>query len=186
MSLSTEQRAALANRIRNLSNINTLTGCWEWLGAMKGSRKFQRYGSMMVGSRTDKTRRSISAHRASYLAFIGEIDPEMCVCHRCDNTKCVNPEHLFIGTKMDNSQDMVKKGRASVNHGENNPNVKLCWNDVREIRLYYRDGKTLSELAKLFGLKSKTSVQRIVNNIAWRERPAPYSSPKPQTNAGTE
>jgi hypothetical protein len=54
----------------------------------------------------------MSAHRAMWMATRGPIPAGMCVCHRCDNPPCVNVDHLFLGTALDNHRDMVAKGRA--------------------------------------------------------------------------
>lgn len=83
------------------------TGCWLW----NGSRNWAGYGLFLVGSRTTG-RRHNGAHRVSHELFNGPIPEGMDVCHRCDNPPCVNPAHLFVGTRRDNVLDMVTKGRA--------------------------------------------------------------------------
>jgi hypothetical protein len=70
------------------------------------------------------------AHRYSYVLNIGEIEDGMCVCHTCDNPLCVNPDHLFVGTKADNLHDEINKGRFKPSFGENNGNSKLTKEQV--------------------------------------------------------
>lgn len=76
-------------------------GCWKWQGYISQNG---------YGNSTLKNKR-IQAHRLSYLAFIGEIPGGLFVCHKCDVRDCVNPDHLFLGTHLDNMRDMVQKGR---------------------------------------------------------------------------
>jgi hypothetical protein len=87
------------------------TGCWEW----RAAKTKKGYGLFCVASKL------IYAHRFSFEAYKGEITTGLFVCHRCDNKSCVNPNHLFLGSAKDNSEDMVKKGRAnfcSLEHRE--------------------------------------------------------------------
>ena len=83
--------------------INDVTDCWEWTHAVNN------IGYGMFRWTSDKMR---TAHRVSYELFNGPIPNGMAVCHKCDNPKCVNPKHLWVGTLKQNAQDMVAKGRS--------------------------------------------------------------------------
>ena len=126
-------------------------GCWIW---QKGKDK-DGYGLVYYKR----------AHRVSYEEFIGKIPKGMMVCHKCDNPTCVNPDHLFLGTPQDNTQDAIKKGRMSV--GEKNPNSKLNKKDILEIR---RLSKTTSgyQIAKKYKI-STTMVYDIIRKRSWKD-----------------
>ena len=79
--------------------------CWHWIGSIKSNG----YGRLTAN------RKSHHAHRFSFSAFKGEAIPRgMDVCHACDNRSCVNPAHLFVGSRLDNMQDAQRKGRLSA------------------------------------------------------------------------
>lgn len=89
--------------VRFFSKINRKApnGCWEWTG----NRNRDGYGlsAKRIGT--------VLAHRISYRIHRGVFDLNLCVLHKCDNPPCVNPDHLFLGTDMDNMRDMHSKGR---------------------------------------------------------------------------
>lgn len=108
-------------------------GCWEWTGLLTTSG----YGSWMM------KRRQAMTHRISYEMEFGAIPEGMCVCHRCDNPKCVNPEHLFLGTNADNMRDKSLKGRSLF---------KLTMDDIRNILKECESGRRQYEIAREYGI----------------------------------
>lgn len=134
--------------------------CWEWAGHLNSNG----YGRFP----TDNTVRL--AHRVAFEMFFAPIPEGKNVCHKCDNRKCVNPAHLWLGTQSDNLKDAAAKGRMfrPDTTGERNGNRKLCWSDVRNIRRLFRNGMIRKHIAQIYGVAPST-VGEIVSNKIWKE-----------------
>jgi len=123
-------------------------GCWIWTGCLRGT-KTHRYGCMRYRGKSE------GAHRASYMEFIGEIPEGLNVLHSCDNPKCVNPEHLFVGTDHDNMKDMAAKGRHFYPLAETHHRAKLKNDEVRAIRA---SSQSHNQLAHAYGVTKRTII----------------------------
>ena len=150
------------------AKVNKAGECWEWTASVGGGG----YGKFAANGSTG---RLMSAHRYSWTLANGEIPPGLCVLHRCDNRRCVRPDHLFIGTKKENTADMWRKGRGSrVGCGEQQPRgechgmAKLTAADVLEIRRLSAEGWSLPQLCARFGIVSTGSMSGIVRGKKWR------------------
>ncbi len=136
-------------------NKSTNEKCWEWTGALDTGG----YGTLSY-----QCKKKI-ASRLSYELTYGQIPPGFDVLHRCDNTKCVNPNHLFLGTQLDNMRDCVAKNRMPK--GSENPFSKLTESDVIRIRQLYSTGAMNGiQLANKFGIRSQT-VYQIIHRQCW-------------------
>lgn len=103
------------------------------------------------------------AHRLSYELFVGPIPPGINVCHKCDNLKCCNPEHLFLGTQKENIADMMRKGRKDSRYGERNTQNKLTEQQVIEI---YNSSEKQRAIAAKYGIDQST-VSNIKSGKLW-------------------
>ena len=106
------------------------------------------------------------SHRRAWVEANGPIPDGMMVCHRCDNPACINPEHLFIGTALDNNRDREAKGRRNVK-GERNPIAKLTESQVREIRQRAAAGENQSQIGADYGVTNLT-VNAIHRRRNWK------------------
>lgn len=141
------------------------SGCWNWMSCVQGNG----YGRVRFGGKTEYV------HRLSYATFVGTVPVGMDVCHRCDNRRCCNPDHLFLGTREDNMKDAKAKGRLSIGDkhgeklcGEKGPGSKLNLRQVKAIRRCLAEGQTVSQLASAYGV-SKDNIRRINRGDTWKE-----------------
>lgn len=137
--------------------------CWIWKGGVSDNGWGQKYGYMLHEGKRYYT------HRISYqLTHVDEDISNLCICHTCDNPKCVNPSHLWKGTDLDNARDKVQKGRQQDMSNEANPKSKLNKAIVQNIRFKYSSGNyTQKELAEEYGVVS-ANISLIVRNKIWR------------------
>lgn len=147
-------------RIKASIRIDAL-GCWIWTK----SKSWNGYGRYATGGGGNAR-----AHRISYEAFIGEIPRGLHVCHRCDVRACVNPEHLFVGTRSENLMDASRKGRLSRTHGikgSAHPSSKLTEDQVEEIIGHLRAEISKKRLSKMFGVSQRT-ILLIGRGVTWK------------------
>lgn len=134
-------------------------GCWIWIGGSEA------IGYGKFGIRAGAV---VRAHRYSFELANGPIDdPEMCVCHKCDNRKCVRPDHLFLGTSAENQHDMRRKGRAA--RGMKNPAARYSEATIRLVRHLGATGITQRAIAAQVGM-SNQHVSRVLKQ---QQRSAP-------------
>ncbi len=100
--------------------------------------------------------------RYNYEKKYGKIPNGLWVLHKCDNRKCINPEHLFLGTMQDNTKDMTQKGRAAK--GEKNGSAKLTIEDIDEIRC---SGSSNRMLGKSYGI-AHIVISKIRRYMLWK------------------
>lgn len=131
----------------------TESGCWIWTAAVNK----HGYGKATVGGK------DITAHRWSWELHRGSIPSGMCVCHSCDVTACVNPDHLWLGTNKDNNDDKMRKGRQGTFVPP--PKRKFTDDQIREIRAL-RDTMGVVAIGKLYGVDN-TNISRISNRVTY-------------------
>lgn len=141
--------------LRNL-RVNRGTGCWEWTGWVPKNG----YPSISIGPRVG--RRCVLLHRMMMEHRHGKLPRDIFVCHRCDNRRCCNPSHLFLGSPADNIRDASTKGRLAS--GERHPWSKLTKEDAVYIR---ESGLGKRSLARKFNVHPKT-VQSVKRGLTWR------------------
>lgn len=150
-----------------LKNITILKydRCWIW----KKGLTYDGYGVFYLG------KKQIRCHIFSFRLFRGKIPKCFLVCHTCDNRKCCNPNHLFLGKDVDNVRDMMFKGRhSSITHpekipkGENHCHAKLNNEKVLKIRKWFSSKKyTVREMSKIFKVGKRT-IKDVIDRLTWK------------------
>ena len=138
------------------------TECWKWVGSK------YRGGYGHFRRKINNKWVMYKAHRYSYEFYNGEIPQGAFVCHRCDNPGCVNPAHLFTGSALDNTLDMINKNRKGIIR---NPKHRLLSLDVAKMIRYHKKlypEKPLDWFAHKF-VTSKAQISRILNHKIWKE-----------------
>jgi endogenous inhibitor of DNA gyrase (YacG/DUF329 family) len=145
--------------LKNIFDLNVIKndGCWD---SRKKSYK-NGYIPMVINGQQS------CAHRASWIIHYGAIPDGLFVLHNCDNRRCSNPAHLFLGTAKDNSKDMEKKGRKRPPFGEAHKLSKLKSEQVIKIKELIKMGVTATRIAKDFEVHP-SAIRAIRSGITWK------------------
>lgn len=136
-------------------------GCWTW----KGTIEHTGYAKLSI-------RPPIKAHRASYIIHKGPIPKGLLVLHTCDVRDCTNPEHLWLGTHKQNTQDKIKKGRSNTAKGSSLKVSKINESQALEIKKMLQNGDNCAEIGRFYGVSRKI-ISRIKNDETWAHVPWP-------------
>jgi hypothetical protein len=146
--------------LQYLPNKRPKCDCWEWTGALSGNK----YGAFWDG------KNQVKAHRYSYEYFNKtEIKNNYIVMHTCDNMKCVNPQHLVVGTPKMNSEDSVRKGRNA--RGEKQWSAILTEQEAIKIMAEYQKPFTIKDECKRLAIKYGVTwriVQHLIRGTTWK------------------
>jgi len=137
-------------------------GCWLW----QGYRSPKGYGQIFSDGRLE------GVHRAAYKLYVSPIGEGLFVLHKCDNPPCFNPEHLFLGTPLDNMLDAKRKGRLKQGwqksaYGERSNTAKLTAAQSIEIRKLIGTGLTYAQIGARYGVQSN-AIFAIASGKTWK------------------
>jgi len=145
------QRVAWRDRLILHSHVSK-NGCWEWLRSL-------RNGYAQTGNALEP-----AGHRLSWTLFHGPVPRGLWVLHRCDNRKCINPDHLFVGVREDNIVDAVKKARYQ--RGSGHVCAKLTEADIPTIR-ELAESVSLTEIGQMYGVTYAT-IHDVMTRKTWQ------------------
>lgn len=149
----TTQENRASEILRQKTVLDSGSGCHIWLGACTNDG----YGTIRFRCKPSRT------HRVAWELKNGPIPPGLLVLHKCDVPKCVNPDHLFLGTQQENMNDMVRKKRDRPCRGARQPHAKLTDSAVREIR---SSSENQYILADRYGV-SQGTITRVKTRRGW-------------------
>jgi hypothetical protein len=133
--------------------VNKTEGCWNWMGSTKGKSRM-KYGNFTFRGK------ELLAHRSSYVIYKGDIPEGMLVLHSCDVPQCVNPDHLWLGSYLDNQRDKMAKGRGKVE--------KLNPDKVKELKSLMKSDFGDTNLARKYGVSYQT-IWAIRTGKTWKD-----------------
>lgn len=142
---------------RFLAKVDKSGQCWIWTAATFSDG----YGAFQLSNPV----RTVRAHRFSFVVYKTEFESDLQVLHHCDNPLCVRPDHLFLGTVVDNMKDRDSKRRQT--HGTKQWQAKLNATSVREIRRLYADGVSIAKLARKFKM-GETPIRNVCFRHSWK------------------
>lgn len=140
--------------------------CWEWTASK------HRFGYGYFRYPVNGKATTVYAHRIGWERASGPVPDGKCVLHRCDNPACVRAEHLFLGSKKDNSLDMIRKRRGwqPKLNGERCHQSRLTAEKVVLVRQKFASGVTQTAIAKEFGVTIQ-AINQVVKGRTWRHVP---------------
>lgn len=141
-------------KILDGTRFDPVSGCWEWMCGKISTG----YGNIVIDGKVFLT------HRVSYAYFVGPLNDKMLVCHKCDNPSCCNPDHLFLGSDLDNMADKVLKGRNPS--GDRHPQAVINGATAIKIVEMLKAGMTGRAIASTFGIKEGI-VWNVKYGLAW-------------------
>ena len=143
-------------RIINNTVVDT-NGCWNWIG------KLDKGGYAICTFKNKRTR----MHRATYEFYKGSFEKTKLICHKCDNRKCINPDHLYVGTHKDNAIDMVVRKRQNLTLGSAHQNSIFDEKTILLMRKEYSEGILISELSRKYK-SAYRNVWKIIRRQTWK------------------
>lgn len=150
INLTQDEIVSIKERLKKHVKIDPKTSCWNWCDSSTND-----YGRLRIKRRNYKT------HRLSYELYVSSIPGNLLVCHKCDNRKCINPEHLFLGTHSDNAEDMFLKNR----HPRKGKARVLDTILAEWMREDYSSGShTMQELGLKYNVSTNT-VSRVIRKV---------------------
>ncbi len=157
MTAGVKETISVEEKFWSLVDVQDCDDCWNWLGSIN---KSTGYGSFYPHKSKEKT-----AHTVSYVLHYGEIPKGKLICHKCNNKKCTNPKHLYVGTHTSNRKDLTNfctEKKIKI------PCCKLTETEIIEIRNKRKDGKKFYELAKEYGVSLPT-ISNIIFKKTWKD-----------------